>query len=70
MQFLPPTWLAIARDWGSNQKNIIYAQNLDSVALVVSEKRCLDMTDRQTDGRTDMSKSIFLVALINNIYTL
>ena len=29
-------------------------ENLESVALMVSEKRCLDMTDR----RTDMAKSI------------
>ena len=36
-------------------------QNLESVALMMSEKRCLDMTDRGTD----MAKSIFLVALIN-----
>ena len=48
---------------------------LESVALMVSEKRCLDMTDRRTDGqtdrrtgrRTDMAKSDFLVALIKNI---
>ena len=40
----------------------------ESVALMVSEKHCLDMTDRQTDEQTDMAKSIFLVALIKNIY--
>ena len=42
--------------------------NLGSVALMVFEKHCLDMTDRQTDEQTDMAKSIFLVALIKNIY--
>ena len=41
---------------------------------MVPYKRCLDMTDRrtygQTDRRTDMAKSIFLVALIKNVYIL
>ena len=28
-------------------------QNFESVVAMVSDKRCLDMTDRRTDGRTD-----------------
>ena len=28
-------------------------QNLESVALMVCEKRCLGMTDKQTDGEMD-----------------
>ena len=54
--FLPPTILG---DWGELSKNYLIAfcshldcvsvQNLESVALMVSEKRCLDMTDRRTD---------------------
>ena len=41
-------------------------ENLGSVALILSEKR-LDMTDRRADRRTNMTKSIFLVALFKNI---
>ena len=68
--FLPSTYVAISGDWGELSKNYFIAfcphidwvsmQNLKSVASMMSEKRCLDMTDR----RTDMAKSIFLVALI------
>ena len=31
-------------------------QNLESVALMVSEKRCFDMTDRQTNRRTWLNR--------------
>ena len=40
--------------------------NLESVALMVSEKLCLDMTGSWKDGRREMAKSIFLVAQIKN----
>ena len=44
-------------------------QNLEAVALIVAEKRCLDMTD-MTEEQADMAKSIYLVALLKNIYIL
>ena len=73
--FLPPTILG---DWGELSKNYLIdcvsMHNLESVVLVVPEKRCLDITDTgtngKTDGRTDMAKSIVLITLIKNIYTL
>ena len=71
--FLPRICVAILGDWGELSKNYLMAfcphidwSALESVALMVSEKHFLDMTDR----RTDMAKSIFLVVLIKNIYTL
>ena len=49
-------------------------KNFESVAHIVTEKRCLDLADRlideRMDGRTELAKSIFLVALMKNIYTL
>ena len=64
--FLPPTWVAILGGWGELSKNYLIAfcppiecvsmQNLESVASMVSEKRCLDMTDRRTDGRTWLNR--------------
>ena len=43
--------------------SVLSMQNLESVALMVFEKRCQDMTDR----RTDMAK---FFSLIKNIYAL
>ena len=61
--FLPHTWVVILVDWGELSKNYLIAfcphidcvsmQNLESVALMVSEKRGHGLTDRRTDGRTD-----------------
>ena len=45
----------------------VFMQNLEFVALKMSENLVWTW---QTDGQTDMAKSIFLVALIKNIYTL
>ena len=45
-------------------------QNLASLALQVSDNHCLVTTGRRSDRQTDMVKSIFLIALIKNIYTL
>ena len=50
------------RDWGELSKNYLRAfcphidcvtmKNLESIALMVSEKRTVNTTDRRTDGRT------------------
>ena len=50
-------------DWGELSKNYLIAfcrhidfvsmLNLESLALMVSEKRCLDMADRPSDRQTD-----------------
>ena len=45
-------------------------QNLESVFLMVSEKRCLDMTDRQTDGQGEIDFSLVLIKNIYNLYGL
>ena len=34
----------------------VFMQNLESVPLMVSEKCCLDMTDRRADGRTWLNR--------------
>ena len=70
--FLPPTSVANLGDWEKISNNYliavcphidcVYLQNLEYVALMVSVKH-LDMTDR----RADMAKSIFFIALLNNI---
>ena len=75
--FLQLFWVAILVDWGELSKNYLIAfcqhidcmsmQNLESAAPMVSEKRCLHMTDRRTDGQTDGHG---LFALIKNIYIL
>ena len=36
----------------NNHLRGVFGQNLEFVVLMVFEKRCLDMTDRQTHGRT------------------
>ena len=73
--FLPPIWATFLGDLSKNYSKAICPyidcvslQNLESVALMVSEERCLDMTHRRTDERPDMAKSLFLVALIKNMY--
>ena len=43
---LPPTWVAILVAF-CLYIDCVSMQNLESVALMVSEKRCLDMTDRK-----------------------
>ena len=57
--------VVIKKLFNSVHIDCVSMKNLESVALMMSDKRCLDMTDRLTDVQ-----SIFLVRLIKNIYTL
>ena len=54
--------------------NCMTMQNFESVALMVSEKRCPNILERRTDvymaKQTDIAISTFVVVLIKNIYTL
>ena len=53
----------IQRDW---------VESVESVALMVSEKCCLDITDRQTDKETDSSTDMakFFSSHYSSIYIL
>jgi len=64
---------ALERAWHSTETNLrcvrssgICMQNLNSLALIVSEISAFI----RTDGQMDMARSIRLVILIKNIYTL